>query len=208
MSFSSTELLQFTELKDLVARYAGSNAGRALVEELAPHTDRAALEVGLAESAEAIGYLRALQGSEDAKAGSLLRLRFDQLRDVESPVRILQVEGASLNGREILDLFHNFSLAGEFRGALINVVASFPKLARTSSPTCAIWRSATPALFFPMAALPIKPAWLSAVSGAILRNSRKVFRNRSNASCVLTAATVPCRKTLSPSAKTVLWCRL
>jgi DNA mismatch repair protein MutS2 len=130
MSFSSTELLQFTELKDLVARYAGSNAGRALVEELAPHTDRAALEVGLAESAEAIGYLRALQGSEDAKAGSLLRLRFDQLRDVESPVRILQVEGASLNGREILDLFHNFSLAGEFRGALINVVASFPKLAR------------------------------------------------------------------------------
>ena len=43
-----------------------------------------------------------LHGSEDAKSGSVLRLRFDQLRDVESPVRILQVEGASLKGARFL----------------------------------------------------------------------------------------------------------
>ena len=130
MPFSSTELLQFAELQDLLARYAGSNAGRALVADLTPHADRIALEAGLAETGEAIAYLRDLHGSEDAKAGSLLRLRFDQLRDVEAPVRVLQVAGASLDGREILDLFHNFALAGEFRGALLNVVARFPKLAR------------------------------------------------------------------------------
>lgn len=130
MSFSSIDLLQFAELQTLVGRYAGSNAGRALVEELAPHSDRLALESDLADCGEAIEYLREVQGTVDPKAGAVLRLRFDQLRDVESAVRILQVEGASLEGREILDLFHNFALAGEFRGALLNVAARFPRLAR------------------------------------------------------------------------------
>jgi DNA mismatch repair protein MutS2 len=127
MPFSSTALLQFDELKELVARHAGSAAGRALVEELEPHSDRIALETALAESAEATAYLRELQ---EMKSGAPLRLRFDQLRDVAGALRILQVEGASLEGREILDLFHNFSLAGEFRGALLPAVARFPRLAR------------------------------------------------------------------------------
>ena len=130
MPFSSTELLQFAELTELVARFAGSHAGRALVHELMPHSDRVTLESALAESGEAIDYLRELHGSQNAKQGSVLRLRFDQLRDVEAAVRILQVEGASLDGKEILDLFHNFALAGEFRGALLGVVARFPRLAR------------------------------------------------------------------------------
>jgi DNA mismatch repair protein MutS2 len=130
MPFSSTELLQFSELKELMARYAGSSAGRELVSQLEPDSNRNAIESALADSGEAIAYLRELHGSNDAKSGSLLRLRFDQLRDVEGPVRILQVEGASLAGREILDLFHNFSLAGEFRGGLLNLTARFPRLAR------------------------------------------------------------------------------
>jgi DNA mismatch repair protein MutS2 len=130
MSFSSLELLQFGELQELVAHYAGSAAGRALVFDLTAHSGRAELESALADCGEALAYLRALHGSQEAKSGSVLRLRFDQLRDVETPVRILQVEGASLDGRQILDLFHNFSLAGEFRGALLSVVARFPRLAR------------------------------------------------------------------------------
>ncbi len=130
MPFSSTELLQFTDLKELIARFAGSSAGRELVAQLEPDSNRSALESALADSGEAIAYLRELQGANDAKSGSLLRLRFDQLRDVEAAVRILQVEGASLAGREILDLFHNFSLAGEFRGALVKLTARFPRLAR------------------------------------------------------------------------------
>lgn len=129
MSFSSIDLLQFGELQELVARYAGSAAGRDLVAALEPHSDRADLEAALADCGEAIAYLREVQGG-DAKAGAVLRLRFDQLRDVEGAVRVLQVEGTSLEGREILDLFHNFALAGEFRGALLNVVAKFPRLAR------------------------------------------------------------------------------
>jgi len=130
MPFSSTELLQFAELKDLVARFAGSTAGRELVLELEPHSDRFELESALAESGEAIAYLREVHGGQDSRAGTVLRLRFDQVRDVEGAVRTLQVEGASLEGRGILDLFHNFALAGEFRGALLAVVARFPRLAR------------------------------------------------------------------------------
>jgi DNA mismatch repair protein MutS2 len=130
MPFSSIEILQFAELKELVARFAGSSAGRELVQQLGPHSDRLVLESALADSGEGIAYLRELHGLEDAKSGSVVRLRFDQLRDTAAAVRILQVEGASLYGREILDLFHNFSLAGEIRGALLNVVARFPRLAR------------------------------------------------------------------------------
>ncbi len=130
MAFSSTELLQFAELLELVARYAGSHAGRQLVADLEPHSERAELESALADAGEAIAYLRELQGAQDGGTGTLLRLRFDQLRDVEPCLRILQVEGASLEGREILDLFHNFALAGEFRGALLAVTARFPRLAQ------------------------------------------------------------------------------
>jgi DNA mismatch repair protein MutS2 len=130
MPFSSTEILQFAELKELVARFAGSSAGRELVQQLWPHSDRSALESELADSGEGIAYLRELDGLEDAKSGSVVRLRFDRLRDVAAAVRILQVEGASLDGRDILNLFHNFSLAGEIRGVLLNVAARFPRLAR------------------------------------------------------------------------------
>jgi DNA mismatch repair protein MutS2 len=49
---------------------------------------------------------------------------------VEGAVRILQVEGASLEGREILDLFHNLVIAGEYRGMLLAVSERFPRLSR------------------------------------------------------------------------------
>jgi DNA mismatch repair protein MutS2 len=130
MPFSSTSLLQFDELKDLLAKYAGSAAGRALVFALEPQKDRFALEADLAEAGEAIGYLRELSGAQETGRGAAIRLRFDQLRDVEGPVRVLRVEGASLEGREILDLFHTLSLAGEYRGLLLSVTARYPRLAR------------------------------------------------------------------------------
>ncbi|MBV9444253.1 MAG: endonuclease MutS2, partial [Acidobacteriaceae bacterium] len=133
MSFSSSGLLQFPELKDLLGKYAGSAAGRALVEELEPHRDRARLESDLAEAGEAIGYLRETSGAQEAKAGAAIRLRFDQLRDIETPARILRVEGASLDGREILDLFHTLALAGEYRGILLGVAERFPLLARRAT---------------------------------------------------------------------------
>src|ERR1700745_1499331 len=112
MSFSSASLLQFDDLKELVARYAGSAAGRALVLSLDQHDDRLALENGLADAGEAIQYLRELSGPQETVRGAAIRLRFDQVRELDSVVRVLQVEGASLGGREILDLFHTLALRG------------------------------------------------------------------------------------------------
>lgn len=126
MSFSSLHTLQFSELLDLLAGYAGSIAGRSLVYGLEPDADRLELEAALTEAGEAIGYLRDAGGESKS---SLIRLRFDQLRDVEGPVRTLMVEGASLDGRQILDLFHTLALAGEYRGVLTGLSARFPKLA-------------------------------------------------------------------------------
>lgn len=125
MSFSSLETLQFAELLDLLAGYAGSMAGRSLVYDLEPTTDRQSIELALKEAGEAIDYLGNAGG--DSK-NSLIRLRFDQLRDVETPVKTLMVEGASLDGRQILDLFHTLEIASEYRAVLTGLSQRFPKL--------------------------------------------------------------------------------
>ena len=70
MSFSSINTLQFPELLDLLAGYAGSVAGRALVYSLEPNSQRLELETALAEAGEAIEYLRDAGG--DSK-NSLIR---------------------------------------------------------------------------------------------------------------------------------------
>ena len=121
--------MQFEELKDLLASYAGSEVGKELVFQLQPHTGRDLLQSELAEAGEAISYLREVSGSQEASRGAAVRLRFDQLRNVEPAVRVLQVAGARLDGREILDLFHTLSLAGEYRGILLNLQERFPRLA-------------------------------------------------------------------------------
>src|SRR5579883_869045 len=133
MPFSSTDLLQYNELRDRLSTYAGSTAGRALVGALEPHHDRVALESDLAEAAEAIAYLRELSGTQAASSGSLIRLHFDQLPDIETPLRILKVEGAALDGHQIQDLFATLAVAGEYRSILQKTASRFPRLAARSS---------------------------------------------------------------------------
>lgn len=130
MPFASAELLQFDELKELVSGYAGSAAGSRLVMALDPHTDRAVLGAELAETGEAIEYAREASGAQTAGSGTAMRLHFDQMPDVEEPLRILHVEGASLEGRDILDLFHLIDLAGEYRGILNSAAGRYPSLAQ------------------------------------------------------------------------------
>ena len=126
MSFSSINTLQFPDLLDLLARYAGSVAGKSLVYGLEPNADRDALELALQEAGEASEYVRDAAGENKT---SPVRLRFDQLRDVENAIRTLMLEGASLDGRQILDLFQTMNLAGEYRGVLTGLSQRFPKLA-------------------------------------------------------------------------------
>jgi DNA mismatch repair protein MutS2 len=130
MSFSSTQILQFDELLDLIASYAGSVAGRELVFALEPGGNRPQIEANLAEAGEAIAYLRELGSPQQSGRGAAIRLRFDQLRNIDAPVRLLRVEGASLEGSAILDLFHTLHLAGEYRALLTGVSERHPRLAR------------------------------------------------------------------------------
>jgi DNA mismatch repair protein MutS2 len=130
MAFRSAGLLQFAELTDLLTRYAGSAAGKELVSDLEPHRDRAQLEADLADAGEAIAYVREASGAQESNRGAAIRLRFDQLRDISTPLRTLHVEGASLDGRQIMDLFHTLAIAGEYRGVLLSVSERFPRLSR------------------------------------------------------------------------------
>jgi DNA mismatch repair protein MutS2 len=129
MPFSSTGLLQFEELKELVAGYAGSDAGAELVLSLQPHSDRLSLEDDLADVSEALVYLQDGTASANSGRGSE-RIRFDQIREVSNSVRLLRVSGATLDGREILDLFHTLELAGQARAILIAARERHPRLAR------------------------------------------------------------------------------
>lgn len=130
MNFGGTDVLQFDELKALIAKYAGSAAGRVLVQGLGPQRDRAPLEEALAEAGEAIAYNVELSGAQQTGRSAAIRLRFDQLRDLETPLGVLQIEGTALTGSQILDLFHSLAMAGEYRAALLSIAERYPHLAR------------------------------------------------------------------------------
>jgi DNA mismatch repair protein MutS2 len=130
MPFSSSDLLQFDELKELLAGYAGSAAGKRQMLDCEPQANRRVVEGDLAETNEAIAYLRDAALLQKAAAGAAIRLQFDQLREIDGPLRLLRVEGARLEGREILDIFHTLSLAGEYRALLMAVADRYPRLSR------------------------------------------------------------------------------
>lgn len=129
MPFSSQSLLQFEELKVLVASYAGSEAGAELLLEVDPGGNRFAVEADLADAGEAITYLREAANPEGSR-GAAVRLRFNQLRDVRPSLTVLRVEGARLDGKALLDLFQVLEIAGEYRTLLVGVRERFPRLAR------------------------------------------------------------------------------
>jgi DNA mismatch repair protein MutS2 len=129
MPFSSSELLQFDDLKQLIASFAGSAAGKQRILSCDVQSDRAAVEAELAETDEAIAYLSESASVQKAGHGAVIRLRFDQLRDLGPAIPLLRVQGARLEGNEILDLFHTLDLAGEYKALLSSATERFPRLA-------------------------------------------------------------------------------
>lgn len=130
MSFRSSDLLQFDELKELLAAYAGSAAGKQRLIDCDVHREQYLAEADLADTQEAIDYLQSTAAPQKAGHGAAVRLRFDQIRDVSISLPLLRVEGSRLEGAEILDLFHTLSLAGEYHALLAAVSDRFPRLAR------------------------------------------------------------------------------
>lgn len=130
MSFRGAALLQFDELKELIASFAGSAAGKHRVLSCDTSGNRIVAEADLSEAGEAIAYLRDAAQPQRAAPGATVRLRFDQLRDLGDSLRLLRVEGARLDGLEILDIFHVLSISGEYRSVLASSSGRYPRLGR------------------------------------------------------------------------------
>ncbi|MGH9558380.1 MAG: endonuclease MutS2, partial [Bryobacteraceae bacterium] len=120
--------MEFDALRALIARYVPGALGHAELAELAPMTDRAAIESDLADAAEAVEYLRAASQPQAASHGAAIRVRFDEAPDPGSSIARLRIEGASLEAQEILDLARLLDLASEARSILLAARENFPHL--------------------------------------------------------------------------------
>ena len=125
---NSEPVLEFEALRALVGRYVRSALGRGELEQVAPSSDRAAIETALAETAEGIDYLRAASQPQAASRGAAIRINFADIADPASAVARLRIEGATLEAQEIYELTRLLDLAAEARGVLVSAGQRFPRL--------------------------------------------------------------------------------
>ncbi len=126
---SSAATLEYEALRKLVARSVGSPLGHVLLEACEPHSDRARLEEDLAETAEAMEYLRTASKPQPAGSGAAIRIQFAGIGDVTQTLNKLHIEGAVLDGREVFDLFALLDRAADAKSILSAATERFPRLA-------------------------------------------------------------------------------
>ncbi len=124
----SADLLEFEALRALLGGYIRSPLGAGELEKVEPHADRAALEITLSDTAEAIEYLKSAMQPQTASRGAAIRIRFDAIPDIEHAVGILRIEGAGLEAKQIFELTHLLEQAGEIRSILASAADRFPRL--------------------------------------------------------------------------------
>ena len=105
MKRTSAEVLEFEALRQLLGRYISSPLGRRELEKVQPHDDRDRLIDDLAEAGEAAGYLRARHAPAARRARRRHPHRFQRHSRCGAAVQKLRIEGASLEPKEIFDLF-------------------------------------------------------------------------------------------------------
>ncbi len=125
---TSAEVLEFEPLRRLVGQYISSAMGRRELAKVQPHADRERLDHDLAETGEAIEYLRVAARPQPAARGSAIRVDFGGLPDTEAAVHKLHIEGASLEPREIFDLFALLDRAADAKSVLTAAAERFPRL--------------------------------------------------------------------------------
>ena len=128
MQNSSSELLEFESLRQLLGRFVRSALGHAKLSKIEPQSDRATLERTFADVAEAIEYLQSARRPQPAARGAAIRIRFDSIPDIAKAVAILRIEGAGLEAKQIFDLTQFLEQAGEIRSLLTATWERFPKL--------------------------------------------------------------------------------
>ena len=128
MKNTSAETLEFEGLLALLGRYVSSPPGRQLLSQIAPSVDRGALEQTLAETAEAVAYLRAASRPQPAGRGAAIRLDFSSIPDLAGAVQKVRIEGASLDGAELFHLLSVLDRAADMKSLLTAVAERFPLL--------------------------------------------------------------------------------
>jgi DNA mismatch repair protein MutS2 len=130
MTETSAGLLEYEDLRSLMARYVGSAMGHEELERMRPSTGRASLEHEHELNAEAMAYLRAASQIQPTARGAALRLHFRDIPDCRQTAGKLRIEGAVLEGKEIFDLLSALNRTGDARLILTSVRQRFPLLAR------------------------------------------------------------------------------
>ena len=125
--------LEFESLRALLGRYVRSPMGQRELREVRPLTDRAAIENALADTAEAIEYLRAASFPQTAGRGAAIRPRFDIAADPAPLVGRLRIEGATLESLEIFELARLLDIASEVRSLVLGARERYPRLAAHAS---------------------------------------------------------------------------
>jgi DNA mismatch repair protein MutS2 len=128
MKATSAATLEYEFLRALLGRYVSSPHGKAELARIAPHTDAARLTADLADAGEAVEYLRSATRPQTAGRGAAIRIEFGGFPDLTEAVHKLRIEGASLDGREIYDLFHVLDRAADAKSVLNAVAERFPRL--------------------------------------------------------------------------------
>jgi len=124
----SADILEYEALRQLLGRYVASPLGRAELDAMAPSSDRALLEEGLAETREAIDYQRSAARPQSAARGATLRINFSDIPDLTEAVHKLRIEGASLDPREIFDVLALLDRAADAKSVLSAAAERFPRL--------------------------------------------------------------------------------
>jgi DNA mismatch repair protein MutS2 len=124
-------VLEFEPLRALLARYVRSSLGRAELAKVEPTSDRATIEDALADTAEAVTYVRTSSQSQPQpqQRGASTRVRFDHIAELGPTLAHLRIEGATLDASEIYELSRLLDLAADARAALLTVAEKFPRLA-------------------------------------------------------------------------------
>jgi DNA mismatch repair protein MutS2 len=129
VKFSSSDALEFEQIRALVKRYLATSAGAVELERMEPSEDRPAVEAILAETGEAIAYLRAASAPQPGGQGGAVRVNLNGVPDVSVAVRKLHIEGAALEPREIFDIIAFLDHAADARSNLAAAAERFPLLA-------------------------------------------------------------------------------
>ncbi len=127
---TSSEVLEFEKLRELLGRYLSSPLGRRELDKVQPLADRERLVGDLAEAGEAIEYLRTAARPQPTARGAAIRIDFGGLPELEAAVHKLHIEGASMEPREISDLFLLLDRSADAKSVLIATAERFPRLGR------------------------------------------------------------------------------